>query len=182
MEWMLLPLKRYADFQGRSRRMEYWMFALGVFLFYVALWVVAAMVLGLGALGAAAAGNAGLATGGLVGMMASFGVLAVVFLIVWLALLIPSIAVAVRRLHDTDRSGFWLFLYVGPYLLGMILNAAAASSNSNGLLLAGGLIGMVGLIGGIALLVFMCLPGTVGSNRFGPDPLGGEPDLAETFR
>lgn len=57
-----------------------------------------------------------------------------------LGLLLPSIAVAVRRLHDTERSGWWL------------------------------LIGFVPLVGGIVLLVFMCLDGTSGANRFGPDP------------
>ena len=59
-----------------------------------------------------------------------------------LALLLPSLAVAVRRLHDLDRTGWWLLI-----------------------ILTG--------IGAIVLLVWFCMRGTVGANRFGPDPLGG---------
>jgi uncharacterized membrane protein YhaH (DUF805 family) len=59
-----------------------------------------------------------------------------------LALFLPSLAVAVRRLHDTDRTGWWV------------------------------LIGLVPLIGWIIYLVFMCQRGTEGPNRFGADPLG----------
>lgn len=64
-----------------------------------------------------------------------------------LAAFIPSIAVTVRRFHDRDMSGWW---YLG--------------------LLAAGLIPFVGFIASIALLVLMCLEGTRGTNRFGPDP------------
>jgi uncharacterized membrane protein YhaH (DUF805 family) len=60
-----------------------------------------------------------------------------------LALLLPSVAVSVRRLHDLDRTGWWLFIILIP------------------------------LIGAIVLLVWFCMRGTVGPNRFGPDPLGG---------
>jgi uncharacterized membrane protein YhaH (DUF805 family) len=65
-------------------------------------------------------------------------------LIVALGLLIPSIAVAMRRLHDTDRSGWWLLIAFIPF------------------------------IGSIVLLIFFVLEGTRGPNRFGPDPLAGE--------
>ena len=58
-----------------------------------------------------------------------------------LALLLPNLAVAVRRLHDTDRSGWWLLIALLP------------------------------LIGLIVLIVFFCIRGTPGPNRFGPDPL-----------
>jgi len=61
-----------------------------------------------------------------------------------LALLLPNIAVGVRRLHDIDRTGWWL------------------------------LIGLVPLIGLIVLIVFFCTAGTPGQNRFGPDPLAGD--------
>ena len=64
-----------------------------------------------------------------------------------LAVLVPSIAVTIRRLHDTERSGWWI------------------------------LIAFVPLVGGIVLLVFMCLDGTGGPNKFGPDPKGGASGL-----
>jgi len=166
MEWMLLPLKRYADFQGRSRRMEFWMFGLGVFLLYIMLFVIS-LTIGIGSAGLALSGGGA----GLVGLMMSMGVLSMVFAIVWLGLLIPSIAVSVRRLHDTGRSGFWLFLYLAPYLIGTIITFSAMPSNYTGLTAIGGIFSLIGLIGGIVLLVFYCLPGTVGPNRFGPDPL-----------
>ena len=66
-----------------------------------------------------------------------------------LAMLVPWLAVAVRRLHDTDRSGFWLLIIFFP------------------------------LIGSLILLVFFIMSGTRGANRFGPDPIEvGEPELA----
>ncbi len=64
-----------------------------------------------------------------------------------LAVLIPSIAVTVRRFHDQDKSGWW---YLGLTVVSLIP--------------------LVGFLASIALLVFMCLEGTRGSNRFGPDP------------
>ena len=87
MEWMLMPLQRYADFQGRSRRMEYWMFFLFTF--------VTSLILGV--------------IDGLLGLQGAsgYGVLGGLFS---LATIIPSIAVGVRRMHDTDHSGWWLLL------------------------------------------------------------------------
>ena len=75
-------------------------------------------------------------------------------LIVWLLLLIPNLAVAVRRLHDTDRSGWWLLLIFLP------------------------------ILGWLALFVFYCLDGTRGPNRFGTDPkdLSDRRQLDEVFR
>lgn len=180
MEWMLMPLKRYAEFSGRSRRMEYWMYT----LLLVIIWVVAfiaIMALGFGAAGLASGGGAN-AAGGMMGMFASMGILAVVFGLIWLALLIPTIAVAVRRLHDTDRSGWWLFIYIGPYLLSIVLNVMAVSSSSTSMASIAGLVGIVGFLGAIVLLVFYCLPGTPGPNKYGPDPMGGTANLAETFQ
>lgn len=122
MEWMTLPLKRYADFSGRSRRKEYWMFFLLI--------IIAAVVIGM------VEGVLGLA--GMVGGV--YGPLTTVFL---LGIIVPSIAVQVRRFHDQDKSGWWVLL------------------------------GFVPLIGGIAVLVFMCLEGTQGENQYGADPKGG---------
>ena len=121
MEWMLMPLKRYADFSGRSRRKEYWMFTLFTFLVGIV-----AGVLGILLGGTSEAGPNGI-----------FFVLVGIPI---LALLIPSIAVTVRRFHDQDKSGWFYLLALIPY------------------------------VGGIIVLVFMCLEGTRGPNRFGPDP------------
>jgi len=112
MNWYLEVLKKYAVFGGRARRKEYWMF----FLFNI----IIAFVLGF---------VEGLAGGpGIVGMLYS------------LAVLIPGIAVSVRRLHDTGRSGWWL------------------------------LIGLVPLIGAIVLLVFMVQDSNPGENQYGANP------------
>ena len=136
MEWMILPLKRYVDFKGRSRRKEFWMF----FLFTLIVSFAAGMIdVALGY------GTATTYSGdGSVG--ASFNSSGPVGLLVMLMLFLPSLAVAVRRLHDTDRSGWWI------------------------------LIALIPLIGWIVLLVFYCTEGTRGDNRFGADPKAGEAD------
>ena len=120
MSWYLEALKKYAVFSGRSRRMEYWFFVL--FNLIVA-FVLALIDMLIGTFSAVQ--NIGLLSG-----------------IYSLAVLIPTLAVTVRRLHDIDRSGWWI------------------------------LINLIPLIGSIVLLVFSLLPGTPGSNRFGPDPKG----------
>ena len=119
MEWMLLPLKRYADFSGRSRRKEYWMFLLGVFIAAILLSIVEGIV----------------GLGGMVGGV--YGPLTVLF---FLGVFVPSLAVQVRRFHDQDKSGWFVLL------------------------------GLIPILGGLAVLIFMCLEGTRGSNRFGEDP------------
>lgn len=98
MEWMFMPYKRYADFSGRSRRMEYWMFQLFVFGVYI---VLALLGGGIGA----AEGNGGGMAGGL------FGILILVF---WLGTIVPAIAVGVRRLHDQDKTGWLMLLGLVP--------------------------------------------------------------------
>lgn len=119
LEWMMLPLKRYTDFSGRSRRKEYWMFVLGIIIVAILLGIVEGIV-------------------GLSGMVAGvYGPLTTIFL---LAIIIPSIAVQVRRFHDQDKSGWFVLLSLIPF------------------------------VGGLIVLVFMCLEGTKGPNRFGPDP------------
>lgn len=108
MEWMLLPLKRYADFSGRSRRKEYWFFTLGVSLVAVLL-AVAGIVLGGGA--DAAATDGGLFAGPFIILLLLFGA----------GLFIPSIAVQVRRFHDQDKSGWFVLLNFIPYIGGLVV-------------------------------------------------------------
>lgn len=82
MQWYLSVMKQYANFNGRARRTEYWMF----FLFYIIIAVVAGVIDGI--LGTA---------GALAGLAA-------------LVHILPSLAVGARRLHDVGRSGWWLLL------------------------------------------------------------------------
>jgi len=182
MEWMLMPLRRYAEFSGRSRRQEFWMFMLLLLI----IWIVAffgIMMMGAGALSMAGANADGSPrVAGMMGMFASMGIIAVILGIVWLALLIPTLAVQTRRLHDTDRSGWWLMIYWGPAILSWIVNIAGAANQSASLVMLAGLCSLLALIASIVLLVFWCLPGTNGPNRFGPDPLGGVGNLSQTFQ
>lgn len=94
MNWMILPLKRYFDFKGRSRRKEYWMYTLFLVIASIVLSIVDA-VLGLGG----SASSDSVATDTTIGGSAAVtgGWLANIFSI---ATFIPSLAVAVRRLHD----------------------------------------------------------------------------------
>jgi uncharacterized membrane protein YhaH (DUF805 family) len=115
------PLKKYAQFAGRARRAEYWQFTL---LMAVGIaFLIAIRDLGGSTLGAA--------------LLALF----------WLGMFLPSLAVSVRRLHDTSRSGWWVLISFLP------------------------------LVGGVVLLVFDCLEGTKGPNRYGPDPKGPTADV-----
>lgn len=117
MEWYLAVLKKYAVFTGRARRKEYWMF----FLFNVLITLALEVIDGL--LGTTFIG-------------ALYG----------LVVLIPSIAVTVRRLHDIGRTGWWA------------------------------LIGLIPVLGFIVLLIFAATDGDRGHNEYGADPKeSGEP-------
>ena len=122
MDYALTPLRKYADFSGRARRAEYWWF----YLFVIIAFVVASII------------------DNLLGLGGSVGPYGMISALLGLAMLIPSLAAGVRRLHDTDRSGWWL------------------------------LIALIPLIGAIVLLIFYVSEGTRGDNRFGPDPKSGE--------
>ncbi len=181
MEWMILPLKRYAQFNGRSRRMEYWMFLLFSIIVGIVTGVIDLM-LGFGRTSSFA---------GPTGAGASFVSHGPINLITSLALFIPSLAVSVRRLHDTDRTGWWILVPIVLYgvgamvLIGGLMSRTAGSIAGMGALaIVGGLAMFAGFIAAIVLLVFFCMPGTAGLNRFGPDPLdpSGAQDLEDVFR
>lgn len=112
MDWMILPFKRYADFQGRSRRKEYWMFQLGIILMYIA----AAVLIGI--------------TGAVLGDTASSIVTLPLFLVV-LAIFVPALAVTVRRLHDQDKSGWWILINFIPFG-GIVLLVFMCLEGTNG--------------------------------------------------
>lgn len=109
---------KYVTFSGRARRAEYWWFILATVLVSIVLGIIDA-VIGFG----------------------EFGLLSNIWS---LAVFLPSLAAGARRLHDTDRSVWWLLIMLLP------------------------------LIGVIVLIVFFAQKGTDGPNRFGPDPLRGD--------
>jgi uncharacterized membrane protein YhaH (DUF805 family) len=118
-DWYLQALKKYAVFSGRARRKEYWFFVLWYLIITILLGILDGML--------------GLRIG-------QAGVLQTLYA---LAVLIPSLAVTVRRLHDTGRTGWWLLIVLIPF------------------------------IGFIVLLVFMCLEGEPGENKYGASPKAG---------
>ncbi len=137
MEDIFTPLKRYADFSGRARRREFWSWFLFV---WIATFVIMYLDSALGLGGTASSYS----SGGSVGFNMSGGVLTMVFA---LAILIPNIAVSVRRLHDVGKSGWML------------------------------LIGLIPILGWFYLLYLYLQPGDAGPNSYGGDPKGGaEPE------
>lgn len=175
IDWALRPLKNYAKFSGRASRAEFWWF----FLFVLIVYFVA--MIALGAAGGAAAMNPGAAILG-----GGFGVLSIFVIVFWLALFIPTLAVQIRRLHDINRSGWWLGAF---WLLYLVYMAVTFRSLFRGTLdgtpptmsgLAGAMvIALAMFVYSIVLLVFFCMRGTKGDNRFGPDPYGE--DMEEVF-
>ncbi len=118
MNWYIKVLKQYADFNGRARRMEYWM--------YVLFNVMVAFIL--------------LLIDNIIGIAFEDIGYGPLYLLYCFAIVIPSIAVAVRRLHDSGRSRWWI------------------------------LISLVPLIGGIWFLVLMLMDSDPGDNQYGPSP------------
>lgn len=169
MEFMFLPLKRYAEFSGRSRRMEFWMWLLFQFLLGCAFLVAVIGLAGSTIIG----GNTEQVLAGGIGVIG----IVLLWLLVSLAFFIPNLAVTIRRLHDTGRSGWWVMLYWGPALANNFLtpafgNAAANGNNLEAVMGVAMLFTGASLIGSLVLLVFMFLDGTPGSNRYGLDPKG----------
>ncbi len=140
MHWITGPLRKYADFNGRASRMEFWIFLL----------FVTALTVGAHAIDGQRSESAAIAL--------DMGILE---LSVTLLFLLPSITVGVRRLHDTGRSGWWIMLIYLPWLATL----GSAGNVSLQLAAAGAL-----LAGGIAWIVLMLLPGQPQENAFGPPP------------
>jgi uncharacterized membrane protein YhaH (DUF805 family) len=97
MEWAILPFKRYADFSGRSRRREYWSFALLNVVIVIALLILGAVMSGV-----TGDDNVG------------FGIMGVILLVYCLAIIVPTLAAQVRRFHDQDKSGWFVLLGLIP--------------------------------------------------------------------
>jgi uncharacterized membrane protein YhaH (DUF805 family) len=156
-------------FRGRLNRAKYWLFVL---IYTVALTVLLAIGGTFLFTGAVQGGLAGAAAGGLV-----FMILTLVFV---LLALIASIAVGVKRLHDRNRSGWWLllFFFVPGLLMGIgeALNPAPEFSATDAVFLLLALV--LGIWGFLELAV---LRGTVGDNRYGPDPVAKPAETAAAF-
>ncbi|PLS16066.1 DUF805 domain-containing protein [Bacillus sp. M6-12] len=112
MQWFLKALKNYVGFKGRARRKEYWMFILFSAIISLVLTVIE-LILGIPAV--------------LTGLFS-------------LAILLPSLAVTVRRLHDTGRSGWWL------------------------------LVSLIPLLGSLLILIYTFMDSESGSNQYGQNP------------
>lgn len=177
MEYMLMPLKRYAQFSGRSRRLEFWLWFLAMFVINIVFAILIITAIG----GSALFSNPEDVAGNMAMMFAGAGAVLLISGIVSLALLLPSLAVTVRRLHDSDKSGWWIMVFWGPYLISMIFSGIGAALADNGMafIIIGGLFNFVFLIGCVAMLVLCLLDGTRGPNRYGDDPK--RPSSAEIF-
>ena len=187
---ILQPLVKYVDFKGRSRRSEFWPFYIAICAFF---WIVEAWLL---------APLLPMLSGGLPDMAAMKGRLMpyAIVMVLGLAVVLPLYAVKVRRLHDTNRTGWWCLLPVGASYIGQSLvymfrgqDILAATQSMQGqmqsMMLDGGfdltkIIQMelpimtitlpytmgASLVAGLVLVYFWVLPGTPGPNRFGINP------------
>nr|MDH3153553.1 DUF805 domain-containing protein [Bacillus licheniformis]MDH3164418.1 DUF805 domain-containing protein [Bacillus licheniformis] len=140
MKWYWRGLKNYANFEGRARRKEYWLFHVfnGIIcfiLFILSLMVVSLFISGI----MTAEGYDRYQVGYIIGYGGGFLGYILIF-IYQLAVLVPSLAVNVRRPHDTGRSGWWI------------------------------LIGFLPIIGAVILLIFYCQAGEAKENQYGPNP------------
>lgn len=121
MDWFIDPIKNhYFDFEGRATRKQFWMFVLFYILAAIVIAVVESMI-------------------GMEDILTS---------VYGLALLLPYLGLAARRLHDINKSGWWL------------------------------LIGIVPVIGFIVLLIFYVKEGDAGANQYGPSPKSGDSDIS----
>ena len=140
---------RYATFTGRATRSEYWWWILFCFLSIIAICIIAALI------GVATAGSRG---GGLFGFF-----FLLPFIIFCIVILVPSWAVLFRRLHDAGHPGYWILLYLVPYVISLF--AALVGSQIMSMLF-----GFLSFAGSIVLLVFVLQPSQPYDNQFGPCP------------
>ena len=128
MEWYLKVMRdNYANFKGRARRKEYWMYTLIFTVLLIALMTIMFSVLSF-------SDETGIETGPSVYLTV---ILVIVFLF---AHFIPSIALTVRRLHDTGKSGWWYLIVLVPYL------------------------------GNFVIFIFTLIDGDRGDNKYGSNP------------
>ncbi len=112
MQWYIDVVKKYVEYNGRARRKEYWMFTLFNFIITLVLSLIDEL-------------------------LGTWGIISIIY---GLAILLPASAVCIRRLHDTNRSGWWLLITLIP------------------------------LIGAIIILIFTIQDSEPGTNQYGPNP------------
>ena len=117
MYWYLRVIKNYAVFSGRARRKEYWMFTLFNIIFIILVSLLDSIL-----------------------FKTAFDGFGPLYVIYFLAIFIPGLAVGIRRLHDVGKSGWWIFIILIP------------------------------LIGAVWLLVLLLLDSQPGENKYGPNP------------
>lgn len=163
VDWAKVPiLEKYADFSGRASRPELWWYILGLVVAFIIVGIVESIL-------------------GIHRMLA--GMYGPLTTLLWLATIVPSIAVGVRRLHDTNRPGWWVLLPLVPEcftVVAVLMTAGAVAAGAGmaagiGGLALTGLLGIITLVGAIVLIVFYVMPGTPGPNRYGPNPDGNAP-------
>ena len=110
MNWFIACMKKYADFRGRARRTEYWMFVL-----FSAIFWVATMILD-----------------NLLGTKAKDDTVGVFYYLFTLATVLPRLAVLVRRLHDVGKSGWWVFISLIPIVGGIWLFVLTVTDSDAG--------------------------------------------------
>ena len=142
-------IENYANFSGRARREEFWMFIVLLIILYNAV---------------------GLAAFLLAALISPLIIL--IWLLMVLALFIPTLAVTVRRLHDSGRTGWWLLCHFAPFVLAIavpvLANMNINPSEFSSVLF---LVALV-LLGSITFipLVFLILDSQTGTNKWGPNP------------
>ena len=162
MKYFLYCLQHYADFNGRARRSEYWFFQLFNFLIAIGIYLIVLAIKGV--------------TGVNLGFLNS---------VYSLAVLIPNLAVSARRLHDTNRSGWWqlltfatalttsvlMLIFIYPlFIYGMNDHAFSIFMEEKPLSVLLFVSIIFHLAAGILLLVWYCRDSQQGVNRFGPNP------------
>jgi uncharacterized membrane protein YhaH (DUF805 family) len=129
MDYVKTCFKKYADFSGRARRSEYWYFYLFNIIVSFALYIPAIALM--------------------VAESELFWLPVGLLIIYGLAIILPSLAAVVRRLHDTGRSGWYYLMAFIPF------------------------------VGGIILIVFLVQDSVVGTNEWGPNPKRKDADLED---
>ncbi len=124
MGYYIDAIRKYAVFRGRSSRKQFWMFFLFNFVIGLIFAIADAIVISMFAKSAI--------------LTVALGIVLVIYSLYLLAMILPSLAISVRRLHDANHSGWWVFIVLVPY------------------------------IGAVALLIAMAIKGSPEGNRFGP--------------
>ena len=147
-QWMIAPLKKYADFSGRARRKEYWLFRLFLYLTEVLLSIILSVFFSVHMAGffqsLSQMSTPSQIFGTMMELYSSMLIFCIPLFLFSLAVFIPHLAVAIRRLHDQGKSGWWYCVIFIPFA------------------------------GAIWFIILMATEGNPGPNQYGPDPKAAE--------